>query len=331
MPVDTKKVLISAFGGPEQVQIVHSILDDPAPNEVQVKIIYSGFGGSDINMRRGTYPMQKSAPLTPGYCFVGTVHALGAQCSKFAVGDMVTCLSIYDGQSTYTNQPEQYLMPLPEGLDPQVATTLILDWNTAYGMVNGTDWKGKRVFVHGMSGACGYALMMLCMMEGAEVYGTASERNHQAIRELGATPFVYTDKQWMTVMNELGGAHGVFDPLGFESWDESYSILASNGVLVGYGGNLGSLNGQETRSVIWPTLKLFARNLNLTTGKSTRFYYISRDRASFKPQTEEVFALAVEKKIQPSIKRIFELGDVATAHRDWTSLTGMGSVVVRIS
>lgn len=331
MPVEIKKVLIPTFGGPEKIQIVHSTLADPPPNEVQVQVMYSGFSGSDINMRIGVYPMQRKAPLTPGYCFVGRVHALGANSTKFAVGDMVACLSIYDAQSTFTNQPEQYLMPVPRGLDPQIATTLILDWNTAYGMVKGTDWNGKKVFVHGMSGACGYALMMLCLLEGAEVYGTASARNHQAIRDLGATPFVYTDKQWMTVMKELGGVHGVFDALGFESWDESYSILASGGTLVGYGGNLGTLNNQDPRSVVWPTLKLFARNLNLTSCKSTKFYYISRDRASFKPQTEEVFALALQNKIKPAIKRVFELDDVATAHRDWTSLTGMGSVVVRIS
>ncbi|KEF56488.1 uncharacterized protein A1O9_08069 [Exophiala aquamarina CBS 119918] len=333
MPVEVKKVLIPTFGGPEKVQVVRSTLADPALNEVQVQVLYSGFSGADINMRIGVYPLQRKAPLTPGYCFVGTVHALGAQSTKFAVGDMVACLSIYDAQATFTNQPEQHLVPLPRGLDPQIATTLVLDWNTAYGMVKGkgTEWKGKKVFIHGMSGAVGYALMMLCLLEGAQVYGTASARNHQAIRDLGATPFVYTDKHWMTVVKELGGAHGVFDALGFESWDESYSILANGGTLFGYGGNLGTLNNLESRSVIWPTLKLFARNLNLASCKSTTFYYISRDRASFKPQTEKVFELALQNKIKPSIKRVFELDDVATAHRDWTRLTGMGSVVVHIS
>lgn len=332
MPIEIKKVLVPSFGGPENVKIVNSTLPDPAPNHVQVKVCYSGFSGADINMRIGVYPMQRKAPLTPGYCFVGTIHALGPHSTKFAVGDVVACLSIYDAEATFTNQREKHLIPVPRGLDPQVATTLILDWNTAYGMVKGIDLKGKKVFVHGMSGAVGYALMMLCLMEGAQVYGTASARNHQAIRDLGATPFVYTDKKWMTAMTQLGGVQRVFDALGFESWDESYAILSpSGGTLLGYGGNLGTLNGQEPRSVIWPTLKLLGRNLILWSRKSTTFYWISRDHASFVPNTEELFALALQDKLSISIKRIFELDDVATAHREWTSLTGMGSVVVRVS
>jgi NADPH:quinone reductase-like Zn-dependent oxidoreductase len=47
-------------------------------------------------------------------------------------------------------------------------------------------------------------------------------------------------------MQGTGGMDAVFDPLGFESWDESYSILREGGVLVGYGLNLPALSG--TRS-----------------------------------------------------------------------------------
>jgi NADPH:quinone reductase-like Zn-dependent oxidoreductase len=35
-------------------------------------------------------------------------------------------------------------------------------------------------------------------------------------------------------MQELGGVDAVFDPLGFESFDESYSVLRKGGILVAY-------------------------------------------------------------------------------------------------
>lgn len=331
MPVEVKKVQFSAFGGPENVKIVTCSEPDPPASHVQVRVLYSGFNGADINMRLGHYPMQKKAPLTPGYCFVGTVQTNGPQSSRFKVGTLVACLSVYDGESTYTNQPEKYLVPVPAGIELKIATALILDWNTAYGMVKGNISRGQKVFVHGMSGAVGYALMMLSKNEGAEVYGTASARNHETIRALGATPFDYANKDWITAIQGLGGVQAVFDPLGFESWDESYSILSSTGgKLFGYGGNLASLNGQGPRSIIWPTLKLLLQNLKFWSRKSTVFYYISRDQVSFEPNLQELFNMVVEGKIEVSIKKEFKIDEVVQAHQEWTRLTGMGSVVMRI-
>ena len=231
MPVNIRKVVITEFGGPSTVRVEDAVLPYPPADHVQVKISYSGFSGSDINMRLGVYPLQRKAPLTPGYCLVGTVHINGAQSTRFRPGDCVACLSIYDAEATFANLPEQHLIPVPKGLDLQQATALVLDWNTAYAMVTRVARvsKGQTVFVHGLSGAVGYAVMTLCQREGAHVYGTASERNHAALRELGATPFSYSDKKWIAEMRALQGVQAVFDPLGFESWDESYSIVSLRG------------------------------------------------------------------------------------------------------
>ena len=188
------------------------------------------------------------------------------------------------------------------------------------------------MFVHGMSGAVGHALVVLCQLQGAHVYGTASERKHAAIRELGAIPFSYSNKRWIQEMKALGGVHVVFDPLGFQSWDESYFILSPDGgTMVGYGGNLQTLNDQPSRSMLWPTLKLLSRNLLVWTRKKTKFYYISRDNKHFKSDVEALFSLVQEQKIQVRIKRIFSLDDVPDVHREWTSLTGMGSVLINVA
>lgn len=42
-------------------------------------------------------------------------------------------------------------------------------------------------------------------------------------------------------MQDVGGAHAVFDPLGYESFDESYSILSPKGILAAYGSNEDSI------------------------------------------------------------------------------------------
>jgi D-arabinose 1-dehydrogenase-like Zn-dependent alcohol dehydrogenase len=62
-----KKVLITEFGGEDKLTIVEDNIPEPMPGEVQIAVEYSIVSGSDVNMRRGTYPFQKKAPLTPGY------------------------------------------------------------------------------------------------------------------------------------------------------------------------------------------------------------------------------------------------------------------------
>ncbi|CAL8584862.1 hypothetical protein XPA_010445 [Xanthoria parietina] len=231
MSTPSRQVVITALGDLSNLSIVRTTIPDPPKDQVQVRSFYSGFSGTDINMRLGRYPMQKKAPFTPGYSLVGKVVKNGPGCSQFRLGDIVACLTVYDAQSDYANLPQKYLIPVPEGTDLQQATALIADWSTAYGLAinTGRVSSGQKVFVHGISGAVGYATMVLCQSQGAEVYGTCSEKNFAAIEKLGATPFAYTDKNWIQSLQSLGGADLVFDPLGFESWDESYSILSPTG------------------------------------------------------------------------------------------------------
>ncbi|KAI1402309.1 GroES-like protein [Hypoxylon fuscum] len=236
-------------------------------------------------MRKGIYPFQKKAPLTPGYCLVGTVRANSEGCRIFKPGDVVAVLTKYDTEAELVNQPEKYCTRVPDGVDHRQATAIPCDWNTAYGMVMHAAKvsKGQRVFIHGISGSVGCAIMILSRLQGAEVYGTASERNHGDIRQYGGTPFVYTDKNWIEKMNELGGVHAVFDPLGFESFDESYSILAPRGILVAYGNNKNALSNGELRNPWGPIAKLVARNLNPLTCKRTTFFGIFRDSSTYVP------------------------------------------------
>ena len=327
-----RKAVITDFGDESKVVVVGDDLPAPSAKEVHVTLEFSGFSGADINMRRGTYPFQKKPPLTPGYCLVGRVHENGAGCSKFQRGYRVACLSIYGAEAQLANVPEKYLVPVPPGVDSKQATAAVLDWNTAYGMVmHAARVKaGQKVFVHGLSGAVGHALLTLARMQGADVFGTASPRHHPALLESGATPFAYADKGWIGAMRAAGGVDAVFDALGFESWDESYSILRRGGVLVGYGLNLPALSGAAPRPVFPAIMKLLARNLAFWTGKKTMFYYLSRDSNNFVPDLETLFGLLKAGKVSIPIKAVFPLEKIQDAHREWSKGFGMGSVVIKV-
>lgn len=335
MATTIRKALIPSHGDASHIEIVDAEIEAPPAKHVQIKVIYAGMGGADFLMREGTYPLQKRAPLTPGYTLIGRVHANGPGSSKFKIGDMVVCLTVYDADAELCNCPEKYLTPVPEGVDLKQAVSLVLDWATAYGMVYRTAQvtKGQKVFIHGLSGSVGYALLTLCKLEGAEIYGTASLSKHAELRKLGVTTYDYKGKAWIQAMKDTGGVEACFDPLGFESWDESWEIInPKGGRLIGYGGNQAVLNGKvEQRSQIPSMAKLLGRGLVPFCPKSTSFYYIDRDQKTYGPELQALFGMLVDGKIQVPIKKVWTLEQVPEAHRERNNLPGIGSMVVKIN
>ena len=327
-----KKVVITAFGDESKLAVVESDLPDPDSGQVQLSVEYSVVCGSDVSMRRGTYPFQKKAPLTPGYSVIGHVRLNGTGCSKFSIGDRVACLSKYDGQAELINLPEKYLVRVPEGVDGKAAVALILDWVTAYQMLHRVAHvkAGQKIFVHALSGAVGGALLRLALLAGAEVFGTASAKKHDELRQLGAAPFDYANKNWITTVKEFGGVDAVFDPLGFESFDESYSVLRKGGILVGYGVNLPAWTKTAQRPVIPTVLKLLAKNLLIASGKRTTFFGVTRTSKNFNPDLALLFDWLKEGKISVPIKSTFKLDQIREAHREYASSERMGSIVIEV-
>jgi synaptic vesicle membrane protein VAT-1 len=329
----TTKVLITEFGDESKLAVVEADIAEPAAGEVQVAVEYSVVSGSDVNMRRGTYPFQKQAPLTPGYSVIGKVRLNGKGCSKFHVGYRVACLSKYEGQAELVNLPERFLIRVPEGADPKLAVALVLDWVTAYQMLHRAAQvkSGQRIFVHGLSGAVGQALLALGKIQGAEVFGTASRGKHEELRQLGAIPFDYSNKNWISAITRHGGVDAVFDPLGFESFDESYLILRKGGILVAYGLNLPGFTKTLPRPIIPAILKLYARNLLFWSGKRTTFFGVRRTSKDFAPDLELLFDWLKSGKISVPVKATFKLQDVQNAHREYASSKGMGSIIMEVN
>jgi synaptic vesicle membrane protein VAT-1 len=327
-----KKVVITEFGDESKLAIVSSDLPDPSRGEVQVAVEYSVVAGSDVNMRNGTYPFQKKPPLTPGYSVIGKIRLNGEGCTRFKIGDRVACLSKYGGQAELINLPEQFLVTVPEGVNLEAAVALILDWMTAYQMLHSVVKvkAGQKMFVHGLSGAVGGALLGLGQIEGAQVFGTASAGKHNELRKQGAIPFNYSTKNWIAAMRELGGVDAVFDPLGYESFDESYAILNKGGILVGYGVNLPALTKTAKRAPLPMLLKLFSRNLLFWSGKRTTFYSMTRKSKSFAPDLARLFAWLKAGKFTVPIKATFDLEEIQQAHREYASSPRLGSIVIRI-
>jgi len=323
---------IDAFGDESNLRIVTNELPDPNEGEVQVAVAFCEFSGADIAMRRGAYPLQKKPPLNPGYTVAGTVAGLGKHVRTLKIGDRVACLTVYGGEATRANVPARYTYVVPPGVALEQAACLILDGMTAYQMLERAAKVrvGQSIFIHGLSGSVGNALLHLARLRDVRVFGTASVRNHAALEALGATPFDYANKAWIDAMRARGGVDAVFDPLGFESFDESYAILAPEGILVGYGSNLPAVEGEPPRPIVGMTLKLLVRNLALWSRKRTTFFGLNRRAKTFALDFTALLELARTAHFELAIKAVFSLDDVPKAHRAWSAGGGVGTTLIAI-
>jgi len=344
-----RKAIITATSippSPSNLIVTEGILPPPSANEAQVRILYAGFNGADVNMSRGTYPLQRKAPLTPGYCLVGIIEippsTSTSSSGNFKKGDTVIAVTTYDAQAELVNVSERLLIKVPASLAShdaglQQVTAISLDWNTAWGMVAhaANVQPGQRVFIHGLSGAVGQGLVALSRLRGAEVYGTASLRNHDALRSQGVCEvWDYRNKEWVgEVVGRLGGMDVVFDPLGFESFDESWGVLRTGGILVGYGQNQGSLAGdRDARSPWWHVVKLMARGVVPFTGKRGTFYYIRPGTQAYRERAAELMDMLAAGEISVPIKAVWDLTTegIREAHQSWGKIPGMGSLLIRV-
>ncbi|EEY19351.1 indc11 [Verticillium alfalfae VaMs.102] len=315
-----RRALISGFGDASNVKIVTETIDAPGKNEVQVDVIYSGFSGADINMRLGVYPQQKTAPLYPGYCFVGRVAVNGRKSNRFRPGDLVGAVTVYDSEADKINVEEKYLVAVPPGVDTRSALAAVLDWNTAYGLVHRATTivgQGKRIFIHGLSGAVGYATMTLCLLGGGpKSYGDGvAYANHEALAGPWGVHAIRVHEQG--VDGRDGGRRGgctrrCTTRSASRAMTKSWGDFSPAAQRVAAARTLSS--GQERVSV-----DEAQRGVLLHRRTATRTCRICRPSA-----------LLAEGKFEVPIKKIWDLDNIREPHAQWTNVTGMGSCLIRV-
>lgn len=66
-----------------------SSIPKPGPNEVRIKIAYSGICGTDLHILEGAFPCKQDGPFVLGHEFSGTVDEIGNAVTNFKVGQKV--------------------------------------------------------------------------------------------------------------------------------------------------------------------------------------------------------------------------------------------------
>ena len=77
-------IIVSKFGGPENLHLIEEDIPEPCANEVRVKILTAGVSMADILIREGVHPesLFKRSPLCIGWDIVGVVDKIGDKASR---------------------------------------------------------------------------------------------------------------------------------------------------------------------------------------------------------------------------------------------------------
>jgi NADPH2:quinone reductase len=185
-----KKVVLNEFGGPEVLQVVEEAnLPEPGAGEARVKVLAASATFTDTMVRKGVYyGFKETPPVSPGYDMVGVVDKVGAGVTGLEVGQMVADLTVFGAYTEYILRPADALVPVPVGLDPAEAVSMVLSYVTAYQMLHRSAnvQRGQKILIHGAGGAVGTALLELGRLLDLEMYGTASKSKHELVKSLGA-------------------------------------------------------------------------------------------------------------------------------------------------
>ncbi|GAB7192657.1 medium chain dehydrogenase/reductase family protein [Kineococcus sp. NUM-3379] len=336
---EATEIVLPGVVAPDGLQVRRTRLPAPAPGQVLVAVEASGVSFAEQQMRRGKYFDQPPFPFVPGYDLVGTVTAVGPGVHRGLTGRRVAALTKTGAWSSAVLLDADDLVPVPDGLDPAEAETVVVNGITARQMLHRTARvrAGQTVLVLGANGGVGSTLVQLARAAGARVIGTASPRHHDTLRALGAEPVDYADPDVPARVRELApeGVDAVFDHVGGPGIVASWKLLRRGGTLVAYG--TASTRDQAGNAML-PVLKLFGRLLlwnALPNGRRAHFYNIwagKKNAATFRARLAEdlgrVFALLADGTLKPQVAARIPLSQAGRALELAESRTVAGKVVL---
>jgi NADPH2:quinone reductase len=307
-PATYRATVLTRRGGPEVLEVRELPLPEPGPGEARVRVTASGVGATDVSMRRGSYRFAPPIPFVPGYEVVGVVEKLGPGARGLAVGQRVAALTVHGGYGEVVVRRVEELVPVPAGLDDGEVAALILNYVTAYQMIErvARPEPGQTALVTGANGGVGTALLELLRARGVRAIGAAQPSRHELVQGYGATPIPSRGAPLDVLVRGIAplGVDVAFDGIGGSATAECVRATRRGGRVVGYG-FVGTLRaGRARASLFWRGIGSLLVGSRLT-GRKGSIYGITllyrRDPRPFREDLPRLLELLARRRIAPRI------------------------------
>jgi NADPH:quinone reductase-like Zn-dependent oxidoreductase len=230
-----KAVVMAAHGGPEVLR--YGDAPDPvaAPGEVVVDIHAATVNAADYKVRQGGSYGKISFPHILGRDFSGVVSALGEGVSDLKIGDAVFGVTDQGKEGAYAEKiaiKAAIIAKKSPKLSHEEAAAMALTSLTAIWALEDTAKlkRGERILIQGGAGGVAGFAIQLAKYIGAEVITTASARNHDYVKKLGADRVI--DYQKEDFAKSAADCDVVFDTVGGDVRAGCYQVMKPGGRLV---------------------------------------------------------------------------------------------------
>ena len=235
--METRAVVINEYGGKEKLAEAKVSLPELGADQVLVKVAATSINPIDWKLREG-YLKQMfpwSFPIILGWDVAGEIVKVGQKVKDYHVGDRIFArpeTTRFGTYADYTIVDTNLLAPLPESIAFTEAAAVPLAGLTALQALfdHGSLKAGEKVLIHAGAGGVGTYAIQLAKNAGAYVITTASPRNHELVKKLGADEVIdYHTTDFEEVLSDIDL---VFDTMGGEIQKKSFSVLKDHGRLI---------------------------------------------------------------------------------------------------
>ena len=308
-----KAIRIHGRGGPDHLVYEDAPQPHPGPGEVLVRVYATGVIANELKWS-ATYETKEGSKRVlpiPGHDLSGVVKEMGPGVSTLTRGSEVYALMAFDrdgAEAEYTIALPSELAPKPHTLDHVQAAAVPLTALTAWQALfeHASLVAGQTVLIHGAAGGVGVFAVQLAHWAGAHVIATASARNSDFLRELGANEIIdYTTTRFEEVVHDVDL---VFDLVGGDTLERSWQVVKPGGVLV---------------SVVSPQPSFEEAKVH---GVRPVWFVVEPNRA----QLIQIGALIDAGRIRPIIETVLPLSQASQAYEQGARGHTRGKIVLRV-
>ncbi|MFS0705697.1 NADP-dependent oxidoreductase [Cellulomonas sp. 179-A 9B4 NHS] len=306
-----RAITYARYGGPDVLELTEQPTPKVGPDSVLVRVRAASVNPVDWKMRAGYLDqvMDVTFPVVPGWDVAGVVERPGLDTPELQAGDEVYGYVRKDWVQGGTfaelvAAPVRTLARKPAAWSFEEAAAVPLAGLTAYQSIERAGVRaGQTVLVHAAAGGVGQFAVQIAAARGARVIGTASERNHDHLRALGAEPVAYGEGLVDRV--RALAPQGVDVVLDYGSDD----LVPTTRAVLADGGTVASIVDAAARDEL-----------------GGHYVWVRPSTADL----DALSALADAGRLRVDVAEVFDLADAAAAHEASASGHVRGKVVVRV-